>query len=75
MEAKHESAASPAYGVDVASGEIKDMLESNVLEPLRVKRQVVKSATEAANMILKIDDLMAAKGIRKGGEKTPKEPS
>jgi chaperonin GroEL (HSP60 family) len=38
---------------------------------------VVKSATEAANMILKIDDVIAAKGMEKEKEKekTPKEPS
>ncbi|MGC9094383.1 MAG: thermosome subunit beta [Candidatus Bathyarchaeia archaeon] len=77
LRAKHESAASPSYGVDVFSGKIKDMLELDVVEPLRVKQQVVKSATEAANMILKIDDLIAAKGMEKEkeGKKTPKEPS
>lgn len=71
LRAKHESAASPTYGVDVFSGEVKDMLELNVVEPLRVKQQVVKSATEAANMILKIDDLIAAKGMEKEKEKKP----
>jgi len=77
LRAKHENAASPAYGVDVFSGEIRDMLELNVVEPLRVKQQVIKSATEAANMILKIDDLIAAKGLEKEKEKekTSKEPS
>jgi thermosome len=73
LRAKHESAASPSYGVDVFSGKIRDMLELNVIEPLRVKQQVIKSATEAANMILKIDDLIAAKGMEK--EKEGKKPS
>jgi len=74
LRAKHESAASPSYGVDVFSGEIKDMLKLNILEPLRVKLQVIKSATEAASMILKIDDLIAAKGMEKEKEtKPPKE--
>jgi chaperonin GroEL (HSP60 family) len=51
------------------------MLELRVVEPLRVKQQVIKSATEAANMILKIDDLIAAKGMEreKEKEKKPKE--
>jgi thermosome len=77
LRAKHESAATPSYGVDVFSGKIRDMLELNVVEPLRVKQQVIKSATEAANMILKIDDVIAAKGIEKEKEKEkmPKEPS
>ncbi|HDO42276.1 MAG TPA: hypothetical protein ENH03_05190, partial [Candidatus Bathyarchaeota archaeon] len=38
-------------------------------EPLAVKKQVIKSATEAATMILKIDDVIAA-----GRMKTPKSP-
>ena len=45
----------------------------NVLEPLRVKAQVVKSATEAASMILRIDDVVAAKGD-KGSARPPGPP-
>jgi thermosome len=77
LRAKHESATSPSYGVDVFSGKVRDMLELKVVEPLRVKQQVIKSATEAANMILKIDDLIAAKGVEKekGAPKPPKAPS
>jgi chaperonin GroEL (HSP60 family) len=77
LRAKHENAASPSYGVDVFSGKVRDMLELKVVEPLRVKQQVIKSATEAANMILKIDDLIAAKGMEKekGAPKPPKGPS
>ncbi|MEM3703260.1 MAG: thermosome subunit beta [Candidatus Bathyarchaeia archaeon] len=76
LRAKHESATTPSYGVDVFTGKIRDMMELNVVEPLRVKLQVVKSATEAASMILKIDDVIAAKGIEKEKEKEkPKETS
>ena len=50
--------------VDVFSGKIKDTRALNVLEPLRVKLQVVKSATEAASMILRIDDVVASKGTK-----------
>ncbi len=71
LRAKHENGDSATYGVDVFSGKIKDMLEMKVVEPLRVKQQVVKSATEAANMILKIDDLIASKG---GGKGPPMPP-
>ncbi|MCW4046996.1 MAG: thermosome subunit beta [Candidatus Bathyarchaeota archaeon] len=73
LRAEHESQHSPYYGVDVFSGKIKNMLDLNVIEPVRVKQQVIKSATEAANMILKIDDLIAAKGMEKE-PKTPKKP-
>ncbi|RJS78613.1 thermosome subunit [Candidatus Bathyarchaeota archaeon] len=72
LRAKHENSASPTHGVDVFSGKVRDMLELNVVEPLRVKQQVIKSATEAANMILKIDDLIAAKGMEKEKEKEKK---
>jgi thermosome len=73
LRAKHENTATPSYGVDVFSGEVKDMLKLNVVEPLRVKQQVIKSATEAASMILKIDDVIAAKAMEK--EKEGKKPS
>lgn len=41
------------------------MLDLKIIEPLRVKKQIIKSATEAANMILKIDDLIAIKEEKK----------
>jgi len=66
LRAKHESEQTPYFGVDVFSGRIKDMVELKVVEPLRVKQQALKSATEAANMILKIDDLIASKSGGKG---------
>ncbi len=48
------------YGVDAINGKVADMWELNVLEPANVTTQAVKSATEAACMILKIDDVIAA---------------
>ncbi len=71
LRARHESEDGKYFGVDVFSGKIKDMLQTKVVEPLRVKQQVVKSATEAANMIIKIDDLIATKG---GGKGPPMPP-
>ncbi|HUW47374.1 MAG TPA: thermosome subunit beta [Patescibacteria group bacterium] len=46
-------------GVNVQSGKVEDMKKLGVLEPLSVKTQMVKSATEAATMILRIDDVIA----------------
>ena len=66
LRAKHESPENRWYGVDVYSGKIRDTKSLNVLEPLRVKIQVVKSATEAASMILRIDDVVASKGTKGG---------
>ncbi len=75
LRSKHERAANPWFGVDVYSGEIKDMKKLNVLEPLRVKQQVVKSASEAASMILRIDDVIASKGVDKGSPGGGKDSS
>ncbi len=48
-------------GINVFTGEPSDMLELGIVEPLRVKTQIIKSATDAANMILRIDDILMAK--------------
>jgi thermosome len=69
LRAKHEAPDSKTFGIDVTTGKIVDMQAQLVLEPLRVKQQVIKSATEAANMILKIDDLISIKGT--GGKAPP----
>jgi len=49
------------YGIDLDSGEAVDMMKINVIEPLRVKTQAINSATEVANMILRIDDVIASR--------------
>ncbi|HEC57712.1 MAG TPA: thermosome subunit [Candidatus Syntrophoarchaeum butanivorans] len=59
LRSAHESGNKHA-GIDVMKGEIIDMAEAGVLEPVRVKTQAVSSATEAAVMILRIDDVIAA---------------
>jgi thermosome len=50
------------YGLNVYSGKVEDMLKLNVLEPICVGRQAIMSATDAAVMILRIDDVIASKG-------------
>jgi archaeal chaperonin len=60
----------PYAGVNVFTGKVEDMKKNNVLEPLRGKVQAIKGATEVATMILRIDDVIAAKkgaGAPKGG--------
>jgi len=49
------------HGLNVLTGKIDDMMENNVIEPLRVGKQAINSATDAAVMILRIDDVIAAK--------------
>ncbi|UCE35990.1 MAG: TCP-1/cpn60 chaperonin family protein [Thermoplasmata archaeon] len=48
-------------GINVITGKVTDMAKMKVLEPLRVKTQALESATEVATMILRIDDVIAAK--------------
>ncbi len=48
-------------GINVFTGKITDMTKLKVLEPLRVKTQAIESATDVATMILRIDDVIAAK--------------
>ncbi|MEG9195202.1 MAG: thermosome subunit beta [Candidatus Methanoglobus sp.] len=63
----HEEGKS-TYGVDVFKGKASDMLASGVMEPVKVKKQAISGATEVAIMILRIDDVIAAKGSEsKGG--------
>jgi len=59
LRAKH-AGGGKWYGVEAKEGKVKDMYKEDVLEPLSVKEQIIKSATEAACMILRIDDVIAA---------------
>jgi len=68
LRARHEKGETWA-GIEVNSGKVQDMSEAGVFEPLAVKKQIVKSAGEAASMILKIDDVIAA-----GKMKAPPTP-
>jgi len=49
-------------GIDAKNTKIADMMAINVVEPIAVKEQIIKSATEAACMILRIDDVIAVSG-------------
>lgn len=55
-----QSRSSHSIGVDARSGKVADMSKLDVVEPLAVKEQIIKSATEAASMILRIDDVIAS---------------
>ncbi len=54
-------------GIDARNTKIADMLGIDVIEPIVVKEQIIKSATEAACMILRIDDVIAVSGAPGGG--------
>jgi len=52
-------------GINVFTGKIVDSWRSGVIEPLKIKTQAIKSASEVANLILRIDDIIA------GGDTPP----
>ena len=66
LRAAHEQ-GNTSYGVLIEDGGVGDAADVGVVEPLKVKTQAIKSASEAAEMILRIDDVISASGLSKGG--------
>jgi len=66
LRAKHEQGG-VTMGVDVMKFGVADMKAMNVIEPLKIKTQAINSASEAAEMILRIDDVISASKLSKGG--------
>ncbi|MDC8437719.1 MAG: TCP-1/cpn60 chaperonin family protein [Candidatus Nitrosotenuis sp.] len=54
------ASGSATVGIDVMNSRVDDLQAQNIYEPLAVKEQVINAATEAACMILRIDDVIAA---------------
>jgi len=69
FRAKHATENGKWFGIEASDGKVKDMYQRQVFEPLAVKVQIIRSATEAASMILRIDDVIAA-----GKTKAPAGP-
>jgi chaperonin GroEL (HSP60 family) len=72
MKAAHEKKDGLSMGVNVFEGGVADMMKDGVVEPLVVKLQAIKSGIEVTSMILRIDDVVAAKSS--GGPGGPGEP-
>ena len=66
LRAKH-SQGKKWTGIDAKNTRISDMLTQNIVEPVVVKEQIIKSATETATMILRIDDVIAVSGATPAG--------
>jgi thermosome len=60
LRAAHEAPEGVWTGVNVFTGNVVNMMDDGVVEPLVVKEQAIRSAVEAASMILRIDDVIAA---------------
>ncbi len=71
LRSAHEKGKT-SYGINLFEGKVEDALEMGVVEPLKVKVQAIKSAAEAAEMILRIDDVISARRIEE--TPTPKTP-
>jgi thermosome len=69
LRARHERPDGKNFGLNVLTGKVSNTLELGIVEPLRVKLQAIKSAGEAAEMILRIDDVIAAGKLEKEKEK------
>ncbi len=61
-------------GIDARNTRIADMYSLDIIEPVAVKEQIIKSATESACMILRIDDVIASSGAKGGGGHAPHPP-
>jgi thermosome len=64
LKTKHEGANGKTFGLNVYTGKAVDMVKAGVVEPMRVKTQAIKSAVEATQMILRIDDVLASNQVR-----------
>jgi len=64
LKAAHDKGQKWA-GLDVFSGKVVDVWKNGVIEPLKIKTQAIKSASEVAELILRIDDVLAS-GNRSG---------
>ncbi len=71
----HENKANKWHGLDVFTGKVEDLYaRDGVIEPMKIKTQAIKSASEAAEMILRIDDIISAKELGRGGGGAPPMP-
>ncbi len=71
---KAHKAGKTNAGINVFTGQVTNMMDENVIEPIRVGKQAINSATDAAVMILRIDDVIAARGGGPGGPAGPGKP-
>ncbi|KAF2139249.1 uncharacterized protein K452DRAFT_254478 [Aplosporella prunicola CBS 121167] len=68
LRAKHAEAENGStWGIDGDSGKLVDMKEYGVWEPMAVKEQSVKTAIESACLLLRVDDICAAKAAKQAG--------
>jgi chaperonin GroEL (HSP60 family) len=72
LKAQHEK--NKWAGIDVFQGKVVDAWKYGVIEPLKIKTQAIKSASEVAELILRIDDVIAG-GSQKSGPQPSQGPT
>merc|ERR1719446_1703310 len=73
LRAKHAAGANITWGIDGEKGELADMKELGVWEPLTVKMQTIKTAVESASMLLRIDDIVSGTHKREKKAAAPQQ--
>ncbi len=66
LKSKHDAGERNA-GLNLFNNKIEDVLAARIIEPYKIKSQAINSASEVANMILRIDDVIASNGKGKSG--------
>jgi thermosome len=73
LRSAHNKPDGVKYGVNVFSGKVDDMEALGVIEPLTVKTNALKAGTEAATLVLRIDDVVAASKVKEEKKEEKKE--
>ncbi|MCL4380938.1 TCP-1/cpn60 chaperonin family protein [Candidatus Marsarchaeota archaeon] len=71
LRSKHKGKDGSVYGVDIMKNSVSDMNKLGIYEPMMVKKQAIFSASEAAEIILRIDDMISSKGRAGAGGGMP----
>ncbi len=61
LKSRHDSGEKGA-GLNLFTNKVENVLESKIIEPLKIKSQAINSATDVSTMILRIDDVIASSG-------------
>ena len=72
LKSRHDSGERNA-GLNLFKNKVENMLEARIIEPLKIKSQAINSASEVANMILRIDDVIASNGKQQNKFKSEKD--
>ncbi len=67
LRAKHDSSDGKQVGFNVLDGRVENLWKNGVVEPQKIKTQAIKSAAEAVELILRIDDVIASSSKGGGG--------